>query len=190
MRNRDIARRYRKALLALTAFYQLLPMRLRRFLLLYAESTKGLRGKVVRYCLVKSIAKSCGDNVLIERGVYLLSPEEMEIGNNVSIHPMCYIEAKGGLVIGNDVSIAHGVTIMTTTHIYDKTDIPIKDQGSVANNVVIKDNVWIGAKATLLCGITVNQGAIVGAGAVVTKTIPANAVVAGVPARIIKMRTQ
>jgi acetyltransferase-like isoleucine patch superfamily enzyme len=114
----------------------------------------------------------------------------MEIGNNVSIHPMCYIEAKGGLVIGNDVSIAHGVTIMTTTHIYDKTDIPIKDQGSVANNVVIKDNVWIGAKATLLCGITVNQGAIVGAGAVVTKTIPANAVVAGVPARIIKMRTQ
>ena len=77
---------------------------------------------------------------------------------------------------------------MSEEHIYIDRNLPIKDQGKTYAPVTIKDNVWIGAKATILSGVTIGTGAIVGAGAVVTKDVPENSIVAGVPARIIKNR--
>jgi acetyltransferase-like isoleucine patch superfamily enzyme len=101
---------------------------------------------------------------------------------------MCYVDATGGIAIGNDVSIAHGTSIMSTTHKYENIDIPIKDQGFNSSKTVIRNNVWIGAKATILSGILIESGSIVAANAVVTKDIAKNTVVGGVPAKIIKER--
>jgi len=117
----------------------------------------GLLGIAFRYSLLKSIAAQCGDNVVIYGDVYFFNPENLQVGNNVSFHPMCYIECgksrESGLKIGNDVSIAHGVTIMSNTHVFSDDSALIKDRPTVTKQVIIGDNVWIGAKASILAGM-------------------------------------
>jgi acetyltransferase-like isoleucine patch superfamily enzyme len=150
--------------------------------------TKGLKGLVLRYALLKTLAVKCGSNVSVHPGVYLLRPEKLSIGDNVSIHPMCYLDAAGGIEIGNDVSIAHAVTIMSTSHNYNKTDIPIKDQDVTPDATYISDNVWIGAKATILSGRRLNPGCVIAANCVVTKDVETNTIVGGVPNKVLKQR--
>jgi acetyltransferase-like isoleucine patch superfamily enzyme len=191
-RGREIFSKYKKIISLFVAYYKLFPLKKRIKLFVKHRNSRGKIGLGIRYALLKSIAKSCGDNVSVFEGVFLLNPQNLSVGNNVSIQPLCYIECgndeNGGLVIEDDVSIAHGVTVMTTTHTYEDESLPIKDQPVVSKKVVIKNNVWIGAKATILAGNTVNSGSIVGAAAVVTKDVPENSIVAGVPAKVIKTR--
>lgn len=192
MRGRDKFRRAKALINILVKVYSVLPHSMRVKLFEHYRMTKGSKGLVIRYVLLKTLTKSCGDNVSIHPNVYLLNVQNMSVGNNVSIHPMCYIECGnsecGGVVIGDDVSIAHGVSIMATSHRFANLDISIKDQGIESKEVVIGNGVWIGAKATMLYGNTLGDGSIIGANAVVTRNVKQNSVVGGVPAKIIKMR--
>jgi len=188
IRGRDKFNKYKKHIIFLSNFLSVIPLRIRNKLFEHFRMTKGLKGIAIRYALLKSIAIKCGDNISIHPGVYLLNPEKIIIGNNVSIHPMCYIDATGEIIIGNDVSIAHGASIMSTSHEFERKDIPIKDQGLNLSKTMINNNVWIGAKATILSGILIESGSIVAANAVVTKNVPENTVVGGIPAKIIKER--
>ena len=129
MRGREQFRKYKVFLELLEKFYRLFPLKIRKKLLEKNRRRRGKIGLAVRYALLKTIAKSVGDNVSVHEDVYIRNPQGLSIGDNVSIHPMCYIEALGGLFIGNDVSIAHGTTIMTTDHNFKALDVPIKDQG-------------------------------------------------------------
>jgi acetyltransferase-like isoleucine patch superfamily enzyme len=104
------------------------------------------------------------------------------------VHSFCYIEATGGLTIGDDVSIAHSVSILTTNHNYADLDLPIRDQGVQERATTISDDVWIGCGSRILAGVTIGKGAVVAAGAVVTKDVEPYAVVGGVPARQIGSR--
>ena len=187
-RGRDKFHKVKPILNILSVLYSVFPLKTRKKLLEFHRGTKGLKGLAIRYALIKAIAKKCGDNVSIHTDCYLFSPEKLEIGDNVSIHPMCYIDAAGGISIGNDVSIAHAATIMTSTHNFDRYDIPIKDQQCSVEKTIIGDNVWIGAKATILCGTNVGSGSVIGATSVVTKNTQENTVNVGVPARRIKER--
>lgn len=190
-RGRDTFARYRGGINAVSALYKLLPLKIRKKLFEMHRNTRGKIGLGVRYALLKAIALKCGDNVAIYPGVYLFDIENMVIGNNVSIHPMCYIECgytPGGVRIDDDVSIAHGVTIMGTNHIYDGLDSPIRDKGVTCEPVHIENNVWIGAKVTITAGITVASGCVIGANAVVTKDTEINGVYVGIPAKRIKTR--
>lgn len=187
-RGRDIFSKYKGLILFLSKLVKIFPLCFRKKLFEHYRRTRGVKGIAIRYILLKSIAKKCGDNVSIHPDCYIFNADKLEIGNNVSIHPMCYVEAIGGLSIGNDVSIAHSVTLLTTGHQFDRYDIPIKDQSFFVEKTTIADNVWLGAKATVLCGITVNAGAVVGAGSVVTHDVEENSVVVGAPAREIKKR--
>ena len=166
----------------------LFPIKIRKILFEHYRKTKGLKGIAIRYVLLKSIAKKCGDNVSIHPDCYIFFPEKLEIGDNVSIHPMCYIDAVSGISIGNNVSIAHAVTIMSSSHRFDRYDVPIKYQGFDMSRTEIGDNVWVGAKATILCGNNIGSGSVIGAGSVVTHPIKENTVNAGVPAKVIKER--
>ncbi|MCI8554130.1 MAG: acyltransferase [Clostridiales bacterium] len=142
----------------------------------------------IRYALLKSIARECGDNVSIHQGCFILYPEKLSLGSHVSIHPMCYIEAVGGLCIGDNVSLAHAVTVLSATHHYKDRNIPIKDQGISELPAKICDNVWVGAKATILGGRNIGSGSVIAAGAVVTHDVEPNTVVAGVPASFLMER--
>lgn len=187
-RGRDLFNKYRKILIFASDCCSLFPLGFRRKLFERKRYSKGLYGIAVRYILFRSIAERCGDNVLINQGCFILNADKLSVGNNVSIQPMCYIDAAGGISIGNDVSIAHSATILSTSHNYSGSTQPIKDQGMASSPCVIKDNIWIGAKATILCGIIIETGSVVGAGAVVTHNVGANSVIAGVPAKKIKNR--
>ncbi|AQR72918.1 acyltransferase [Sphingomonas sp. LM7] len=118
--------------------------------------------------------------------VFLEDVDGLELGDNVSINRSCNISCSGGITIGDDVSIAHGVSILTTEHGFDDPDVPIKRQPVSRHPVVIESDVWIGAKATVLAGVRIGKGSIVAAGAVVTKDVPANSIVGGIPARVMK----
>jgi acetyltransferase-like isoleucine patch superfamily enzyme len=165
---------------------RVLPRGAVRFLLTGVRLLPTRLGIAARWILVRRLAKRCGDCVAIHEGVYLFRLEHAEIGDNLSVHPMCYIEATGGLVIGNDVSIAHGASILTTEHDYTQPGVTIRDAPVTRAAVTIGDDVWIGAGARILAGVTIGSHAVVGAGAVVTRDVPARQVVAGVPARVLK----
>jgi acetyltransferase-like isoleucine patch superfamily enzyme len=147
-----------------------------------------LLARAVRYCVLRSDAAACGRVVDIRDGVHLHGIDKLRIGSFVSVHTFCYLDATGGIEIGSNVSIAHGVTVMSTTHVADRRDVPIRDQGLRSAPTVIEDDVWIGAGAKILAGVRIGRGAIVGAGAVVTRDVPSFTVAGGVPARVLQER--
>ena len=104
------------------------------------------------------------------------------VGKNVFINSGCTFQDQGGITIGDGALIGHQVSIATINHAIDP-----EDRGSMTfRPVVIGKNVWIGDHATILPGVTVGDGAIIAAGAVVTKDVPPRAIVAGVPAKVIR----
>ena len=138
-----------------------------------------------------------GENVDIRPHVFLAGTKNIYIGNNVIIRHECSINAApqdynddGKVIIEDDVNIAQYVIITSNIHKYDRIDVDIREQGEIAKTVLIKKGAWIGARAIILPGVTIGTGAIIGAGAVVTKDVPPLSVVAGVPAKIIKMRAK
>lgn len=102
------------------------------------------------------------------------------LGVNCSVH--------GPLRIGDNVMMGPDVTILTQTHNIERIDIPMGQQGMRVSEVVIGNDVWIGMRAIIMPGVKVGNGAVIGAGAVVTKDVPDYAVVGGVPAKIIRFR--
>lgn len=188
MSGRDKFQRHKGIMNVFIYLMALLPLKIRKYLMSSTRKIKNIKGIGIRYAVFKSISAGCGENVAIFEDVILNTCENISVGSNVSIHPMTYLEGRGGLDIGNDVSIAHGVTIMSTNHGYQRTDLPIKYQDSIFKKVTIGNDVWIGARAVILAGVTIGDGSIVAAGAVVTKDVSSRTVVAGVPAKIIKKR--
>ncbi len=189
MRGRTKFKKYKKIINCLTKVAYTLPKGLRLKLFYHFRKTQGNKGLVIRYILLKALAESCGDNVSIHPDVYIFHPENLSIGNNVSIHPMCYIECgEGKIKIGNDVSIAHAATILAVNHNYSDNELNIKDQGIEIGETIIEDNVWIGAKASILMGRRIEEGAIIGANTLVTKNVEKNTVVGGIPNKVLKRR--
>lgn len=115
----------------------------------------------------------------------------IKIGNNVGINPDCHIGAINKVVIEDNVLMGAGILI--TDHYHgnissDELSIPpVKRKLYSKGEVIIGRNVWIGEHAVILPGVKIGENAIIGANAVVTKDVPANAVVGGNPARVIKM---
>lgn len=92
----------------------------------------------------------------------------------------------GPVTIGNHVNLAQGITVTALNHNFDNVELRIDEQGVSTNPVTIADDVWIGANAVVLPGVSIGSHSVVAAGAVVTKDVPAHSLVAGVPAKIIR----
>ena len=92
----------------------------------------------------------------------------------------------GPVTIGDHVNLAQGITVTALNHNFADTDKRIDEQGVSTAPVVIGDDIWIGANAVVLPGVTIGHHSVVAAGAVVTKDVPPHSLVAGVPAKIIK----
>ncbi|WP_242527888.1 acyltransferase [Allomuricauda sp. CAU 1633] len=127
-------------------------------------------------------------NSKIKSDVLIQGSGKLILGENSFIGSFSVIGVNESISIGKNVLIAQSVSIRDTDHVFSDLDTPIIDQGESTAGVVIKDNVWIGYGAVITKGITIDSGAIIAANAVVTKDVPENAIVGGVPARIIKYR--
>lgn len=92
----------------------------------------------------------------------------------------------GPVTIGNHVNLAQGITVTALNHNFENVELRIDEQGVSTNPVAIADDVWIGANAVVLPGVSIGSHSVVAAGAVVTKDVPAHSLVAGVPAKIIR----
>lgn len=132
-----------------------------------------------------------GDRVLIGRNTILsCKGGSIEIGDNTNISANCMLMSESRLSIGRNVLIA-GMSYIVAggNHDFSRTDIPIISQACVSKGGVrVEDNCWLGANVTLLDGVTIGRDSVIGAGAVVTKSIPAFAIAIGVPARVIRFR--
>ena len=145
-----------------------------------------LGSKYIRRFFCGMIFKRMGKNVNIENGAFFSSGREIEIGDNSGLGLDCRVT--GPLKIGNNVMIGPDVMIFTQNHGTERLDIPMRMQTGAKKPVSIGDDVWIAARVIILPGITIGNGAILAAGAVVTKDVPEYAVVGGNPAKIIKFR--
>jgi len=92
----------------------------------------------------------------------------------------------GPVIIGSHVNLAQGITVTALNHIFENSEKRIDEQGVSTSAVVIEDDIWIGANAVVLPGVTIGHHSVVAAGAVVTKDVPPHSLVAGVPAKVIK----
>ena len=108
--------------------------------------------------------------------------KNIQIGKNVFINCCCHFQDQGGICIGDGTLIGSHVVLATINH----GQSPEQRGDNLPAPIRIGTNVWIGSHATILPGVTIGDGAIIAAGAVVTRDVPANTVVGGVPARIIK----
>lgn len=133
-----------------------------------------------------------GENVYIGHNAILKGyhQNEMVVGDNVWIGQACFLHAAGGLTIGSNVGIGPNVSIITSLHAEEGRAVPILFSDLQIAPVIIGDNSDIGIGATILPGVTIGKGALVGAGAVVTHNVPDYAVVAGAPARVLRMRPE
>lgn len=110
------------------------------------------------------------------------------VGDNSSLGINCYIGCGGGVTIGKNVMMGPYVSIHSENHNHSEDNVPMKDQGVSRGKVVIEDDCWLGAGSRILSGVTIGQGSIVAAGAIVTKSCPPYSKLAGVPAKIISKR--
>ncbi len=141
--------------------------------------------KWLRKLCGKLILKKCGKNVNIERGAVFSS--HVSLGDNSGIGVGSSLT--GTIEIGNNVMMGPYCTFYSRNHAFDRLDIPMCEQGYLDEKpIVIGDDVWIGGHVIFLPGVHVGNGAIVGAGAVVTKDVPEYAIVGGNPAKVIKYR--
>jgi len=113
----------------------------------------------------------------------------IKIGSRVNINPFCFLYGYGGITIGDNCRIAAGCKLIAFNHKFDLTDQAVVEQGNSAKGIVIGDNVWLGADVKILDGVELGANCVVGAGSIVTSSVPDNAIVAGNPARIIRMKT-
>lgn len=132
---------------------------------------------------------SLGSGSIIEcTGVIRQLGEGLKIGNHVGFAQNCFLEVRGKITIGDDCIFASDVSIAAENHNFDKISQPIRLQGATRKGITIEKNCWIGTKVIILDGVTIGEGSIIAAGAVVNRDIPPYSVAGGIPAKVIKSR--
>lgn len=133
---------------------------------------------------------SLADGVRIGRGCFLTAHRgRLQLGRFASVSPSVHLGADDGeIVIGEFVAIGPGCVLRAANHCFASLDEPIMRQGHTPGRIVVEDDVWLGANVVITPDVRIGRGAIVGAGAVVTRDVPPFAIVGGVPAAVIGNR--
>ncbi|WP_426350072.1 DapH/DapD/GlmU-related protein [Alloiococcus sp. CFN-8] len=136
----------------------------------------------VREIFSKLIGKAVDESFGLFPPFYTDCGRNISVGKNVFINSGCRFQDQGGITIGDGALIGHNVVLATLNH-----DVNPRKRSSIhPAPIIIGKNVWIGSNATVTPGVTIGDGAIIAAGAVVTKDVPDNVIVGGVPAKIIR----
>ena len=143
----------------------------------------------------KSDFLECGENVLIEYPIKVNRPKIVLVGNNVAIRGFAtIITHTGKLILKNNIGISQKLTVVTGNHTTKpplnkwQCDCNHSEEGDIELDTTIEDDVWIGINVTLLPGVTIGRGAIIGACSVVSKSIPPYAIAVGNPCKVIKFK--
>ncbi|MFI2754502.1 DapH/DapD/GlmU-related protein [Cellulomonas sp. P22] len=137
----------------------------------------------VRLLLSTLTGTTVDESVTVFPPFYCEFGKNLTFGKGVFVNMGCRFQDTGGITIGEGTLVGHGTTLTTLNHAVN----PDRRADMTPARIVIGRNVWLGAAVTVVPGVTIGDGAIVGAGAVVTTDVPANAIVAGVPAKLIRM---
>jgi maltose O-acetyltransferase len=129
-----------------------------------------------------------GRRVVFYPGIWIFTGRNLSVGDDVDFAKGVLITTDGGLTIGDRVLVGYGTKILTTNHIVPALPKRIFGSGHLNKPVLIQDDVWIGASCVILPGVTIGKNSVIAAGSVVTKDVPKNVYVAGIPAKIIKER--
>ena len=134
-----------------------------------------------------------GENTLVMHGSVLhvynfrgLPHAFIRIGRDSLVGEYSVIRGQGGVTIGDRVYTSPGTQIIAVNHIFNDPERPFVEQGITAEGIVIEDDVWLGSNCVITDGVRVGKGAVVAAGAVVTKDVPPHTIVAGVPAKVLR----
>ena len=126
-----------------------------------------------------------GNDVTVSRGV-MIRPSSyygkdlgdgLEIGDNSSIGPYGYVGCSGQITIGKNVMFGPKCSLFAENHVFEDTNSTIKSQGVSQKGIIIEDDCWIGSNVTILDGVRIGQGSVIGAGALISKDVPKNSVV-------------
>jgi acetyltransferase-like isoleucine patch superfamily enzyme len=153
----------------------------------YVAPFRSDRAVRLHTALQRRVLGAAGRDLKIKANVVIDSPERLFVGDGFNVGEFTFISAIGGVRVGNDVIIGHHSSILTSDH-GTSLATPMASQALRLAPVEIGDDVWIGAGARILAGVTIGSRAIIAAGAVVTHDVPDETVVGGVPARVLKSR--
>lgn len=145
-------------------------------------------GNRLREKILKRILGRMGEGSHVSTQVSIISPENVFLDERVGVANRVILDGRGGISIGKDSIIGFESIILSCTHKSSSRDIPIRDQGMYQKKISIGEDVWIGARALIMPGVKIGQGAIIGANAVVSRDVEPYAIMGGVPARLIKYR--
>lgn len=139
--------------------------------------------------LCKKKFEHFGENADFRAGAYAVKCSNISIGKNVIVRPgtMLFADDFEKIVIQDNVMMGAGVHFYVNNHKFNRIDIPIIDQGYYpSEGIIIKNGAWIGANAIILPGVTIGINSVIGAGSIVTKSIPDYCIAVGNPAKVIK----
>jgi acetyltransferase-like isoleucine patch superfamily enzyme len=115
--------------------------------------------------------------------------DKIVVGNNVGVGEFAYLGGAGGLEIGDECIVGQYLSCHPENHKYENINLSIRHQGVSRKGIKIGKNCWIGSKVTILDGVSIGNGSIIAAGSVVTKSFSENSIIGGVPAKLLKSRT-
>jgi acetyltransferase-like isoleucine patch superfamily enzyme len=163
---------------------------LKTFALWFLSRIPSTFGGWLRSVFMPSFLQHLGRNTVLQTNVRFTKPENISIGANCNIACGAFLTGGGGIRIGDWVGFGPDVKIWSVNHRFDDPDRPWLLQGWEYKPVVIEDDVWLGANVFVMPGVTIGKGAIVSAGSVVYKSVPAFSLVAGNPGRVVGWRKQ
>lgn len=172
----------------------------------------GRVGNVLRCAWYRQFNDACEFHYIGE-GCKIVSPHFIKTGKNVGLSEGCYLNANGGLIeigsgslfnqdvhinascggairIGEDCLIGPAVVMRTASHRFGDPDVLIRNQGHTIGDIVLGRDCWVGAQVVILGGVTIGDGAVIGAGALVNRNIPSMSIAVGVPAKVVKQRVK
>ena len=151
-------------------------------------SLPGSLGNHLRANYLRKKCQYVGNGCVFHPGLWITHMEKLYCGKRVGINRQVQMNAAAGLRIDDDCLIGPGAKIWTINHKFESICVPIHDQGYTYSAVHIQADVWIGANAIILPGVTVGRGAVIAAGSVVNQSVEALSIVGGIPAKIIGNR--